>query len=147
MRRVLIACCAPVLALASCRTPPPAPSLLDREFEAYRLDRDERRAEDLSARRVKAKAETDRLEAELAALMRRIREANAALPDARAEAERLAAGRATAPTRPSETTFAPSPGGGPGGGPGGAAATPVAPGSLPAPIHRERVADVPAAPR
>jgi hypothetical protein len=91
--------------VAGCKTPPPGPSLLDKEFEAYRLDRDERRLEDLKSREATARAEADRLERELAGLLRRIREAKAALPDARAEAERLAAppaapGSPAAPSSP-----------------------------------------------
>lgn len=86
--------------VAGCKTPPPGPTLLDREFEAYRLDRDERSVEDLKSREVAARAEAERLERELAGYMRRIREAKAALPDARAEAERLAAPPPAPPAPP-----------------------------------------------
>jgi len=83
--------------VAGCKTPPPGPTLLDREFEAYRLDRNERSVEDLKTREAAARAEADRLERELAGHLRRIREAKAALPDARAEAERLAAASPPSP--------------------------------------------------
>ena len=52
-------------ALASCTAPEPKATLLDREFEAYRGDREERRYEDLKERYAKAKAEADRLETEV----------------------------------------------------------------------------------
>ena len=47
-----------------------------------------------------AKAEADRLERELAGHLRRVREAKAALPDARAEAERLATPPPAPPVSP-----------------------------------------------
>jgi hypothetical protein len=91
--------------VAGCKAPPPGPTLLDREFEAYRLDRDERSVEDLKSREAAARAEAERLERELAGYLRRIREAKAELPDARAEAERLAA----PPVAPSPVPAAPAP--------------------------------------
>lgn len=112
----LLLCAA--LGLYGCRTPPAEPSLLDREFEAYRLDRDERRAGDLKDRAAKARAEAERLEAELASLLRRIREARARTDEANAEIERLAA----APPTPARVA--------------GPAAAPTIPGALPPPVHR-----------
>ena len=117
-----------VLGLSACHTPPKEPSLLDREFEAYRLDRDERRVDDLKEKEHQARAEAERLERELAALMRRIREAKQGLADARTDGEVRSCGTAafnSVVPHPLPTTPAP-------------AADPAAlpPGTLPAPFHR-----------
>ncbi len=63
----LLAAVAPLL-LGACRAPEtesPEGNLLDREFAAYKADREERRLSDLEARAAKARADADRLEAEL----------------------------------------------------------------------------------
>ena len=78
--------------------------MLDREFEAYRGDREERRLETLKERYAKAKAEADRLDAEMARLQRQIDAKKIRVSDATAAALRLpeparvgAAGPAGAP--------------------------------------------------
>ena len=120
-----------VLGLPACHTPSKEPSILDREFEAYRLDRDERRVDDLKAKETKARAEAEKLEGELAVSMRRIREARQKLDDARIDAE----------SQPPESAVAAPPT----GTPVAATATNpapialpavIAPGALPLPIHR-----------
>ncbi len=138
MRSLLLACSFALLASAGCKSKAPEPSLLDKEFEAYRLDRDERRMDDLKARGAKAKVEADRLETELAALMRRIREAKAQLPDARAEAESLPAAPPPAPLPVASVPIPP-----PVAVPSPSAIAPVTPFPLPPPEHRT----APAAPR
>jgi hypothetical protein len=86
--------CALLGALASlgaCAAPKAAgPSLLDRELEAYRADRETQRLEDLRDRSSRARAEADRLEADLARTNERIEALRAARAEAK-EAERRAA--------------------------------------------------------
>jgi hypothetical protein len=108
--------------LGGCRTPPARePTLLDREFAAYRAEREADRVEDLTARAARSKAEGDRVEAELARANERLEALRRALDEARGE-ERRAAAAATA-----ATPLAPPP-----AGPDAPAAPPTAPAAAPA---------------
>ena len=77
------------LALAACAQQPAKDTLLDREFEAYRGDREERRYDDLKARYAKAKAEADRLDAEVTRLEKEREAKKLRVSDATAAALRL----------------------------------------------------------
>ena len=78
------------LALApGCAAEPAKDTLLDREFEAYRGDREERRLETLKERYAKAKAEADRLDAEMSRLERQVAARRIRVSDATAAALRL----------------------------------------------------------
>jgi len=88
----LLPAIAVLLALAAgtgCRSRPPPPSLLDVEMEQYRGDREEHRLEDLRARTARAKAEADRLDAELAAHEAALREKRERVAAAAAKALEL----------------------------------------------------------
>ncbi len=82
--------------LVGCSTPPKEPSLLDRELAAYRVDREDRRVEDLSERLSKAKAEGERLEAALA----QVHAENAARRRALEDAERQRSARPASEGKP-----------------------------------------------
>ena len=90
MRRVLrpLPLVLAAFALLACANEPKT-SLLDREYEVYRAEREEARLEDLKTRRAKAQAEADRLAKELAALETQVRERRQHVRDAAAAALRL----------------------------------------------------------
>lgn len=71
-----------VALLAGCASKAEPESLLDREFAAYRADREERRVVDLEARHAKAKAEADRLQVELEAALAEVEAKRVRLSDA-----------------------------------------------------------------
>jgi hypothetical protein len=75
-------------ALVACASEP-KPSLLDREYEVYRAEREEARLEDLKSRRAKAQAEADRLAQELGALETQVRERRQRVREAAAAGLRL----------------------------------------------------------
>jgi hypothetical protein len=68
-------------ACAGCAAREPE-TLLDREFAAYRLEREERRVADLEAQAAKARAESERLQAELDAANAEIEAKRVRLSDA-----------------------------------------------------------------
>jgi hypothetical protein len=114
------------IVLAACASRAEPENLLDREFAAYRADREERRVADLEARTAKAKAEADRLQAELDAALAEVEAKRVRLSDATRARLRLpdpikveggvpAAPKAPspvegpAPSPPAEPTKAPAP--------------------------------------
>jgi hypothetical protein len=76
------------LGLLSCASEP-KPSLLDREYAVYQAEREEVRLEDLKTRQARARAEADRLAAELAALEVEVRARRQRVHDAAAAGLRL----------------------------------------------------------
>ena len=86
-----------------CASEPPRATLLDREYEAYRGDREERRYEDLKSRHAKARAEADRLDAEVRRL-----DAEVAAKKIRASAATAAALRLPEPLRVESVPAGPS---------------------------------------
>ena len=116
MRGLALAVLATACAGCAAREPE---TILDREFAAYRAEREERRVADLEAQAAKAKAEADRLQAELDA-------ANAEI-----EAKRIRLSEATkARLRLPEAVHVGPPAGAPGAVP---AAPPPAPTAAAAP--------------
>lgn len=84
MRGPLLSAAAILVLLPACQAPAGTPEgdLLDREYAEYRAGREERRLSDLEARAAKARAEADRLEAELKAALAEIEAKRVRLSDA-----------------------------------------------------------------
>jgi hypothetical protein len=96
------------LAAGGCSKPAtPGSTLLDREFDAYRAERETQRLDDLRVRASKARADADRVEAELAATNERLRALRSALSEAKGE-ERRAASEAAPPAAPPPSPAGPA---------------------------------------